>query len=287
MSKLLFGCGYLGSRIASRWIHDGEQVHVLTRSARRASALRADGMLPIVGDVTDPDSLTALPAASTVLFAVGHDRQSGKTMDEVYVTGLANVLDALPADRIDRFLYVSSTSVYGQSDGSWVDEASPCNPVRDGGRICLAAEQTLARHPLGQRAVTLRLAGIYGPGRVPRRDDIRTGDPIPAPQGNLNLIHVDDAARAILAAERVAKVPNTFVVSDGYPVERREYLREVARLVGIDQPTFRDVDPLSAKAQRAMSDKKVHNRRMLSELRMHLAYPSYRSGLQSILSGPD
>ena len=148
------------------------------------------------------------------------------------------MLAALPSDT-GKFIYISSTGVYGQSGGEWVDEDSACEPLREGGRACLDAEQILLAHPLGQRAVILRLAGLYGPGRIPLADSIRRNQPIEAPaQGWLNLIHVDDAARVVLAAEERAPPPRTYVVSDGTPVERREYFAELARLLGAAPPRF-------------------------------------------------
>src|SRR6476469_6727949 len=103
---LIFGCGYLGTAVAHVWLAGGKRVAALTRS--RAEELRALGIDPIVGDVTEPASFR-LPAADMVLYAIGLDRSARKSMREVYVGGLANVLDALPAPR--RFVYVSSTSV--------------------------------------------------------------------------------------------------------------------------------------------------------------------------------
>src|SRR4051812_184836 len=101
--RLIFGCGYLGRRVASLWLDGGRRVAALTR--RNADALRARGIEPIAGDVLDPASLRMLPPASTVLYSVGVDRAAGRPMREVYVTGLSNVLDALPS--CERFIYVS------------------------------------------------------------------------------------------------------------------------------------------------------------------------------------
>ena len=100
--------------------------------------------------------------------------QAGNSIEEVYAGGVRNVLAALPHDT-GRFIYISTTGVYGPADGDWVDEETPPDPRRDGGRASLAAEQVLAAHPLGQRGVILRLAGIYGPGRVPFLDKLAGG----------------------------------------------------------------------------------------------------------------
>ncbi|HEX4146118.1 MAG TPA: SDR family oxidoreductase [Pirellulales bacterium] len=284
MAKLIFGCGYLGRRVADRWLAAGETVHVVTRSAARADSLRAQGLLSIVADVVRPASLVGLPVADTVLFAVGYDRTAGESIRKVYVDGLANVLAALSPDT-GRFIYISSTGVYGQTGGQQVDETSECLPVREGGHACLDAERLLSAHPLGSRAITLRLAGIYGPGRIPSRQQLAAGQPLAVPaDGCLNLIHVDDAASVVLAAELRAPLPRLYVVSDGQPVERRSYYEELARLVGAAPPRFAGAPPGSEALARSASDKRIDNARMRVELAVHLAYPSYREGLAQVVA---
>lgn len=284
-TKLVVGCGYLGLRAARRWQSEGHEVHAVTRSAARADEWRAWGLRPIVADVTDPASLRDLPLAETVLFAVGYDRAAGKPIHDVYVAGFQNVLDALP-DAIQRVIYISSTGVYGECDGDWVDESTECRPLREGGRACLAAEQLLAAHQLGNRRVILRLAGIYGPGRIPRVAALKAGEPIDAPsEGFLNLIHVDDAVEVVMTAERLAQLPSLYVVADGSPALRRDYYGELARLVGAPPPQFVAPSVNSPAAQRAASDKRIRNTRMQEELRVSLKYPSYREGLAAIVNG--
>jgi nucleoside-diphosphate-sugar epimerase len=284
MSKLIFGCGYLGARAGRRWRASGEQVYVVTRDADRARDLSAEGFVPIVADVLCPATLIDLPAVETVLYAIGYDRAAGASMHDVFVGGLLAVLAALPAETA-RFVYTSSTGVYGQSQGEWVDERSPCQPRREGGRACLAAEQALQAHPMGQRAIVLRMAGLYGPGRIPQAAEIRRNEPIVAPEeGYLNLIHVDDAVSVVLAAAERAAPPGTYVVSDGHPVQRREYYEELARRLGAPPPRFAAAPSDSPAALRAASNKRAKNARMLAELGVTLAFPSYREALAAIVA---
>ena len=234
----------------------------------------------------NPAALPDLPRASCVLYAVGYDRNAGHSMREVYVEGLRSVLEVVPSSA-RRVLYVSSTGVYGQAEGRWVDEQSDCQPTRQGGQVCLEAERLLEGHRLGARSIILRMAGIYGPGRVPRRDELLSGRSIVAPeQGYLNLIHVDDAVRVILAAEKMSHLPNLFLVSDGHPVTRREYCRHLAQLAGASRVRFENPPGDSPKAQRASADKRIRNTRMVEQLQMKLAYPSYREGLAAIMERP-
>ena len=288
MTKLLFGCGYLGMRVAERWRALGQRVVVVTRSPQRAEELRALGFEPIVADVTQAATLVGLPTAETVLFAVGFDRTAGQSMQSVFADGMRNVLAALPA-HAGRLIYISSTGVYGNAGGDWIDEDTRPDPQREGGRASLAAERALTAHPLGRNAVILRLAGVYGPGRIPFRSLMRGGDPIPAEsQGWLNLIHVADAASVVLAAEdmelagRVER-PRLYCVSDGHPVQRRDYYCEVARRIDAPAPTFVPPLPETPRSERATSDRRVKNARMLAELQVKLVFPDYRSGLAAIL----
>ena len=283
MSKLIFGCGYLGKRVAKLWLEQGQEVHVVTRSAERAKALAEEGYLPLVGDVTEPDRFPDLPEAKTVLFAVGFDRTVGNSIMEVYAEGVKNTLARLP-NSVERFIYISTTGVYGSADGGWVDETTAPAPHREGGKASLAAEQAL-----DTRGIVLRLAGIYGPGRVPYLDKLKNGEPIAAPsEGWLNLIHVDDGAHIVLAAESWSHNqptgPHTFCVCDGHPVVRREYYQEVARQIAAGPPVFTSPNAGSPAAARAAADKRVSNRKLLETLGVEMAFPSYREGLASILA---
>jgi len=283
VQKLIFGCGYLGLRVADRWAAAGIPVCAVTRDRDKGSALRSRGIEPLVADIMSPDSLRRLPVADTVLFAVGHDRRCGHSIRQLYVDGLKNVLEHLPQG-IGRLIYISSTGVFGQSDGSWVDEESPCEPTREGGRACREAELVLQRHPLGRQAAILRLAGLYGPGRIPRVRQLLDGLPIDAPsEGYLNLIHVDDAARVVIAADEKAPLPSLYCVSDGHPVLRRDYFRQLAAGLGAVEPQFREPQPDSPARLRASASKRVSNRRLLSQLGCQLQYPSYREGLAAIV----
>jgi nucleoside-diphosphate-sugar epimerase len=283
MEKLIFGCGYLGLRVARLWREAGEEVLAVTRSPGRAAELSAGGLRPIVADVASGAALNLPPEISTVLWAVGYDRSAGRSIQEVYVSGLSSGLGRLPPT-VQRFIYISSTGVYGDATGSEVDEQTPCRPTREGGKACLAAEELLRASPLAGRTIILRLAGIYGPGRIPRSGDLLAGKPIDAPSaGWLNLIHVDDAARIVLLAEQRAALPGLYVVSDGQPVVRGEYYRELARLLGAPPPRFAEPAVDSPAAARAGSDKRVNPRHMFADLSPALLYPGYREGLAGVV----
>jgi nucleoside-diphosphate-sugar epimerase len=280
MSRLIIGCGYLGRRVAALWRAQGQRVHATTRRADEAAAFRAQGLDPLLCDVLDPAGLAHLPPAETVLYAVGFDRSSGSSMRAVYVDGLANVLTHLRPP--DRFIYVSSSSVYGQADGGWVDEDAATEPQEESGRIVLAAEAVLRR--MLPAAVILRFSGIYGPGRLLRRKAIEQGEPIIGDADKwLNLIHVDDGAHAIVAAAANATPGRIVNICDDQPVRRRDFYTELARVLGAPPPRFIP-PPLAALPPHETANRRIRNARMKEELRVGLRYAGYLQGLAASVS---
>lgn len=300
---LIFGCGYLGHRVAERLLRDesavestaqgaensaqgtAPTVYAVTRATDRAEQFQQQGLSPIVADTTDRTTLDRLPAAETVLVAVGFDRHSGKSIHQTYVDGLGNILDSISPDT-QRVIYISSTGVYGDGNGTEIDEDSPCYPVRDGGQACLDAEKLLEAHPRGENAVVLRLAGIYGPDRIPRSVQLVNQEPLPVdPDTYLNLIHVDDAVSAVLAAARLpgANSLRRYCISDGHPIRRGDYFSELARQLGTPPPEY--AAPGETKKQRGAGNKRISNARMRAELDFTLSYPTWPDGLAAILAG--
>ena len=285
MRKLVVGCGYLGRRVARAWVSAGDDVYALTRSESRGSDFRTEGIQPVIGDVTRSDTLDALPEVDTVLYAVGFDRNAGHSMREVYVDGLRNVLDRVAAST-GRFLYISSTSVYGQSAGEWVDEDSPCDPTRPNGVICLEAEglvraafpSSAGDHPGECSANVLRLAGIYGPDRLLRRIvSVKAGEPVSGnPDAWLNLIHVDDAVRSVLACAAEAPQGRTYLVCDDEPLTRSTYYKTLAELLDAPPPSFETTDEMAR-------NKRCRNSRLRTELSVSLEFPAARAGLRHAL----
>jgi nucleoside-diphosphate-sugar epimerase len=278
--RLIIGCGYLGERVARDWREVGDDVWALTRSVDHAARFQQLGITPLLGDVLDPGSLSALPEVDTVLHAVGHDRSAPAAKREVYVNGLANVLKALPAD-CRRLIYISSTSVYGQSRGEWIDENSPCEPTTDGGRICRDAEQVARDLFRGaERVSVLRLSGIYGPGRLAARvESLRQQQPIAGrPDGWINLIHVDDVRHIVQTCAMLPTPVETLLVTDDRPLRRRDYYVQLAAALGVPEPAFFDEEELEL-------GKRCSNRLLREELGVKLTFATFAAGLPSAIEG--
>ncbi len=290
MRSLIFGCGYLGRRVAASWVNTGHTVFAVTRSEQNANSFLQSGIQPIVGDICEPSTLCELPAVDVVLFAVGFDRNSTRTKQEVVYDGLNNVLAGIDG-RCCQLIYTSSTSVYGQSQGEWVDESSDCTPNQSAGQLMLSAEDLVLNRQWTKadtKSTILRLAGIYGPDRMLTRiDSLRAGVAI-AGRGDswLNLIHVDDAAAVVLkCAERdsSASVPRSEVynIVDDRPIERREFYTQLAKLVDAPPPAFDDTRP-SERGSGGLN-KRCSNQRYRIERDWTPIYSSIDTGLPAAL----
>jgi len=273
---LIVGCGYLGRRVGKRLVEQGDAVFGTTRGADKAESLRQLGIQPLILDVADPSTLAASLPFDAAIHSLGFDRSAGESRGEVVINGLSRVLNVL--ESVPKIVFTSTTGVYGQEDGSWVDETSATVPSDESGRVALQAEETLrARRP---DAVIVRLAGLYGPGRMIRRAALLAGTPIVgAVDSYLNLIHIDDAAAVVIAALDRAEPGATFLAGDGHPLIRREFYETMAKLLDAPPPRFEAGEGL----RRERSNRRVSNRKVREELGVTLLYPDLTTGLRASL----
>ena len=232
---LIAGCGDVGTRAGQRLAAAGHRVWGLRQ---RALALPPP-LRALVADLADPAALgRALAGLSFdhVLFSAAAGEGSERAYRRVYVDGLRHLLAAL-ATAPRQLLFCSSTSVYHQADGEWVDEGSATEPSGFAGRCLLEAEALLA----GRAASALRLSGIYGPGRGRLLERVRNGAPCPRqPPLYANRIHSEDAAAAIAhlvaRAEAGAVPPARLILSDSEPAPLREVVDWLAGALGVAPP---------------------------------------------------
>lgn len=192
---LLAGCGDLGERVARRLLARGDAVFALRR---HPPACSIGGITWLAGDMTQADRLPPLPPGITQLVHLptpgARDEAAYRA---VFVDGLRHVMAALEPASLKRVLFVSSSAVYGESGGDWVDEDTLPDPPGLNGAVLLEAERWLAAQPV--MGIALRLAGLYGPGRLQLTDRLRAGlARVPRTQTHwANRIHIEDAAAAI------------------------------------------------------------------------------------------
>lgn len=258
-------------------------MYAVTRCQNNAQRMKQEGIIPVIADITEPDSVQGLPQADTILFAVGMDRKKYDSVHSVYVDGLKNVLSGISIVP-SQLIYVSSTGVYGNFDGAWIDENSPTDPAREGGKACLAAEETLRKSRFAAQSCILRFAGIYGPQRVPTKALIQSEQwKKISSDGFLNLIHVDDGANIIQKVADQAIVQETFNVSDGNPPKRKEYYQFIAEQLGLSEIPWEETNSVNENT-RSGSNKRISNKKLVGQLGNLFQYENFRLGLQQALT---
>jgi nucleoside-diphosphate-sugar epimerase len=273
------GCGFLGEAAAGLFLENGWRVLGLcaTRETAARLASRPFGVRAL--DISKPFEAPAEWMAPDVLV---HCASSGggdaDAYRAVYRDGLANALAAFAPGRV---IFTGSTSVYDQQDGSWVDEQSPAEPARETGKILIEAEAIA----LAAGGCVARLGGIYGPGRSMFLKKIREGTAVLEEGGgrHVNLIHRDDAARALLclADERVPG--GIYNVVDDFPAAQRVLYGWIADCFGVPLPPEGPVDP---HRRRGLNDKRVSNQK-IRQLGWSPMFASFRDALPELVSAPD
>jgi nucleoside-diphosphate-sugar epimerase len=270
---VILGCGYVGLELGRRLRDAGHAVTGVRRSDDGLAAVEAAGLDAVRADVTDADSLAAVPAADHLVFAASAGGRGVDPARETYLRGLETVQDhfAARADPPDRLVYTGSTGVYGDHGGDWVDEATDPAPDSERGEVLLAAERAALDGPLD--GTVARFAGLYGPDRS-RPDRYLDG---PVPPGWLNLLHRDDAAGAVahLLAADVARDEVVLVVDDE-PVRRPDLAAWLADQLGREPPAT------GGQARRG-ADKRCSNDR-LRDLGYEFVYPTFREGYGELLA---
>lgn len=275
MAKVLIvGCGDVGGRLAVQLAAAGHEVHGLRRHP-----FALPGVQALAGDVTDPATLR-FPDGLDYVFVLLAPGESGEAAyRRVYYDGTRHVLAALAGQSLRRLFWISSSGVYGQDDGSWVDEDSPAVPASATSRVLLDSEQ-LARGGAWP-ATVVRLSGIYGSGRLRLVNWVRTARPVQsAPVSWTNRIHAADAAGllAFLLGRDLAGVAlaDTYLGTDSAPAPQHEVLDWLADRLSLPRV------PHETRPG-AGSNKRLRNARLLA-LGYTLRFPDFRTGYADMLA---
>lgn len=273
---LVAGCGKLGGSIASGLL-DHAEVFGLRRDASKVP----DGVTGISADLTRPETLAgSLPSQlDVVIYCLTPSSYDEQGYRNAYVTGLANLLEAIGSQSLKRLIFVSSTSVYAQDDDGWVDENSETVPTKFSGQQIIAGEQTAldSIHP----ATIVRFSGIYGPSRQRFLEEVLEGRMNPqSPAPFSNRIHEVDAARVVVHLVDQALDGETlepvYVASDCEPVRLDEVVEWVR-----DQVPCKPPQADARKGGRAGS-KRCSNRRLLAS-GFRFRYPDFRAGYREMI----
>ncbi|WP_181685926.1 NAD-dependent epimerase/dehydratase family protein [Halorhabdus salina] len=284
---VILGCGYVGCALAERL--DAHEVVGVRRSTDGLAAVEAAGAQPIQADVTDPDALEAVPDADWLVFAASAGGRDAEAARETYVEGLRTAIDHFGARSSppERVVYTSSTGVYGDHDGGWVNEETDLEPTTEKTRVLAEAERIAReRPPAGMDGTVARFGGLYGPDRY-RLQRYLDG---PVTAGYLNMVHRADAAGAVRFLLEADEGRDAVVnVVDDDPVEKwalADWLAEqcaepepqketlAARLEAVDSDQRR---------RRLRANKRVSNDR-LRKWGYEFTYPTFREGYHDAIS---
>ncbi len=288
-SLVVFGAGYVGSTLARTAAANGARVWALTRNPAKAAAMAADGIETVVADLASSDWHARVPAdASLVVNCVSSGGGGPEGYRHSYVKGLRSILRWAGATSTPGTLvYTGSTSVYSQDGGVRVGEEMATEGAEGTAAVLLEAE-ALARTWPG-RAIILRLAGIYGPGRHHLLDQLRGGSgPLPGVGDyRLNLIHRDDIVEAMVQAlSAPASVEGSvFNVADEGAAPKAEIVAWLASRLGVAMPEF---SGLAASGRRRVTpDRVIANDRLKAVLGWRPRYPTYREGYEAIFAAEE
>jgi nucleoside-diphosphate-sugar epimerase len=272
---LIAGCGYVGCALGAALVADGDVVFGLRR---RIVSLPA-GVQPIEADLAVPKTLRDLPGdLDFVVYAASPGGPDDALYRTAYVEGLGRLLEALAAkqQRLRRVFLLSSTSVYGQERGEWVDESTPPAPLDFRGKRILEAEALLAAS--GRAATVVRLGGIYGPQRARLIERVRSGQAV-YPRGAprfTNRIHRDDCAGALRHLMRLPAPESLYLGVDCEPADEATVLRWLAGALGAPEPR-------AAQVQSERGSKRCRNDRLLAS-GYAFRFPTFREGYAALLA---
>lgn len=277
---LIAGCGRIGSRLG---INLSEQGHTVWGLRRRSDLLPA-GILPLKGDLATGDGLSSLPPdLAFVFYAASSGAPTEEAYKAAYSEGVRNLIAALAYQRqqIRRIFFVSSTGVYAQQSGEWVDENSPAQPGYPSGRYLLQGEAQISDCPYPGTIV--RLAGIYGPGRNRLLQRVALGKEA-CPESRIqytNLIHLNDCVAILAHLMRLSVPAQMYVAVDCKPVDRCILIHWLADQLKAPKPGTLPEEALPRRQLR--SNKRCSNRRLL-ESGYEFSYPTFKDGYRSLIA---
>jgi nucleoside-diphosphate-sugar epimerase len=282
MNLLIFGYGYSARYLLAHLDLPPGQVRVTTRSADKAAKLAEQGLTARVFPGTDMGD--DLAWATHVLITAGPEGTGDPVLAEARPDFIAQ------AERLDWVGYLSTTGVYGDRAGGWVDETTPLTPstARGKARVTAEAEWLDLYRDYGLPVHIFRLAGIYGPGRGPF-EKVRDGSArrIIKDGQVFSRIHVEDIAQVLAASVARPDPGAIYNVCDDDPAPPQDVIGHAADLLGLPQPPaipFDEAELSPMAASFYAESKRVDNRRIKQDLRVRLRYPDYRAGLAAMLA---
>jgi nucleoside-diphosphate-sugar epimerase len=270
---LIAGCGYVGQAAADLFYEAGWTVEGWTRSTESAGLLAGKHYPVYAVDITDRARVNGRPGTfDAVIHCASSGGGNADTYRQIYLNGASNLLDRFVGSIV---VFTSSTSVYAQTDGSWVTEESETKPTRETGRTLLETENLVLVHD----GIVARLAGIYGPGRSALLSKFLSGEATVDPESDrfLNQVHRDDVAGALfLLLNRQPQAKQIYNVVDDQPIRHSECYRWLAERLNCPFPR---VGKLTVQRKRGDSNKRVSNAK-LRTIGWTPRYPTFADAME-------
>jgi nucleoside-diphosphate-sugar epimerase len=281
MRVLIVGCGYVGLPLGKELVRLGHEVYGVRRSGAADAEMTAAGIRPVMADVSQAADVAKLPGPfDWVVNLVSSSKGGVEEYRQAYLNGTKNLIEWLQLVPPKKYVYTSSTSVYGQTDGSPVKETAGTIPRTDTGKVLLETEKFLVQAAQVKKfpAVILRVAGIYGPERGHLFQQYLKNEARIEGTGErwLNMIHVDDVVGSILAALKSGRAGEIYNAVDDEPVQQIHFFRWLSEALGKWMPPTEEGEPKERK--RGVTNKRVQNRRLKMELGYQFKHPTYRQG---------
>lgn len=288
MRVVILGCGYIGLALGEQLSQRGHDVIGIRRSPEGLKAISDAGFVAVQADVTIRESVDQVPDGDVLVYTASSGGRGVANARDIYVDGMRTVLESYASRQNPpgRLVYTSSTGVYGDHAGSWVDETTPVSRETPRQRVLFEAENValMEAQRSGIDGTVARLAGIYGPGR--HRVERYLSGPVPA--GWLNLIYRADAAGAIrYVIEEDAARDEVVIVVDDEPVSKHEFADWLAAECGVEPPAKQSLaerlEEVSSRRRGRLAAQKRCSNRKLRSLGYEYMYPTYRAGFREIL----
>jgi nucleoside-diphosphate-sugar epimerase len=274
-SVLIAGCGFVGLPLARKFVSSGWETDAITASETSTANLHGESFPVYSLDITEQNSFRQLAGRrfDVVIHCASSGRGNASAYAEVFLAGTQNLMANVIYERL---IFSSSTSVYAQRDGSWVDETSPAVPTRETGQILRKTEDLV----LAAEGTVARLAGLYGPGRCAPLQKLLEGRASIEEDGTrmMNMLHHLDAAAALhfLAGTESSGL---FNVVDNEPVAEIDWFRYVCHFLHRPLPP---TGPRNLDRKRGWTHKRVCNQKLRS-LGWGPIYPTFKEGLTPLL----
>lgn len=287
-SVFIFGCGYVGSAVARHLLAAGCRVGALTRNPERASELREMGVSEAIEADLDGSNWHAQICGDydAILNCVSSAGGGLAGYRQSYLEGQRLILRWAESRSIRSYVYTSSTSVYPQDGGVWVDESADTRNAPPTGQVLLESEALLSQANHLHRWYVLRLAGIYGPGRHYLLDQLRSGASVLPGRGDyaLNMIHLEDIVSVVLEALKGSAPSGVYNLADDEPAKKETVLSFLAGRMGLTAPVF-DPEQVSERLKRRggrIPHRFVENTKAKLAFGWEPKYRSYREGYRTL-----